>query len=324
MCPYINLCNGYTYSQYIDDWLIFGTGRLYFLLCVLYDGLPVASLSPIEIKEFILTNIQRMALAASAMQSCGTGASDYGLSVSQRLLKANNDFEAPKKKKYDHIKSLNDKLWGYYEEFRDHVEIGDSVTLRSIVKECPNFKTYFDEYDHRLYGMIKQYDVFIEYARLGECNKIMDILQSNPEFISVICSFVGSIDIKKQCNAIQYLAGKLNSNNLMQYIRKHPEMLHTVTGKLEEIRAFSSRGERVTEFNNLLYLIKEGDNASIRLLRRDDPNISSDIADIIECDRLVNFETMLMCATEGNATYMKFLVELYPYLVNYIDEQVCY
>lgn len=261
-------------------------------------------------------------LAANAMLASGTGASDFGLSVSQRLLKANNDFEAPKKKKYNHIKSLNDKLWGYYEEFRDYVALGDSVNLRSIVKECPNFITYFDEYDRRLHDMIKLYNKFIEHARLGEYEDVMNIFESFPEFTNVIHTFVGNIDIKKQCNAIQYLAKRKDTNNLMKYIRNHSEILSTVSGRYEEIKSTSSRGERVIEFNDLLCKIKEGDNASIRLLRTSDPNLSTDIADIIEFDRLVDFETMLACATEGNATYMKFLVDLYPYLVNYISEQV--
>lgn len=261
-------------------------------------------------------------LTANAMMSCGTGTNDYGISISQRLLKANNDFEPPKKKKYNPVKSLNDKMWGYYEEFNDNVQLGDSVNLRSIVKECPNFLTYFAEYDHRLHTMIKQYSEFIEHARLGEYKGIMDIFESNPEFTHVIHSFVGNIDIKKQCNAIQYLAKRKDSTKLMQYIRSHAEILTTVTGRYDTIRASSIRGERVIEFNDLLRKIKEGDNSGIRLLRGSDPTLSSDIADIIECDRLVNFETMLSCAAEGNTTYMKYLVKLYPYLVNYTSEQV--
>jgi hypothetical protein len=262
-------------------------------------------------------------LGATAMMSSGVTINDYGVSISQRLRKANDEFEPPKQKQYNQIKNVNDRLWGYFEEFKDYVHAGDSVNLRSICKECPNFTTYFDAYDHRLYAMMRQFNALIEHARLGEHREIVAIFEDIPEFTHIVHTFVGNIDIKKQCYAIHYLAKKKDTNKLQQYIRNHSEILSTVSNRHMEISAFSNRNERVKEYNELLLKIKEGQNANIRILRRTDPNIASDIADIIECDRLVNFDTMLACAAEGNAGYMKYLVDLYPYLVNYISEQVC-
>lgn len=261
-------------------------------------------------------------ISATAHLSNGYTSSDYGASISQRLLKANNEYEPPKKKQYNLVKKLNDKMWGYYEEFGDYVHIGDGMNLRGIIKECPLFVTYFENYDNRLHSMIRQFNVFIEHARLGEWREILTILDDHPEFIDTIHSFVGNVDIKKQCQTIAYFANKRDSKNLMTLVRGHAEIMTTVTGRYEEIRASSNRQERVVQFNDLLMNIKEGHNAVIRSLRRADPDLTRDIADIIECDRLVNFNDMLTCAAEGNAIYMKYLIEQYPYLVNYISDQV--
>lgn len=261
-------------------------------------------------------------IGATALLSTGMINHDHGITISQRLIKANNDFEPPKKKKYNPIKNVNDRLWGYFEEFQDYVHIGDSVQLRSIIKECPNFTHYFELYDKRLNELLVLYNQFIEHARLGEHIGVMQVFKSCPEFTHLVHSFVENIDVKKQCNALHLLARKKDSPQLMQYVRNHSEMVSTMSAKFDKIQASSTRAERVAEFNDLLERVREGDNASIRVLRRTDPHITRDIADIIECDRLIHFDTMLVCALEGNASYMAYLVDLHPHLVNYISEQV--
>jgi len=260
-------------------------------------------------------------IAANAFLSSGYNNGDYGSSISQRLLKAREEYVLPEKKKYNPIKNLNERLWGYFEEFRDYVHIGDSVNLRSIVKECPRIATYFEHYDNNLFALMELYNKLIEHARFGECKEVLAILEDNTVFIDVVHSFVGNIDIKKQCLAMLHFAKKDQKDNLATYIRQRSEMISTMSARYEVIRSSSNRRERVVEFNDLLAKIKEGDNAGIRLLRTSDPNLASDIADIIECDRLVNFNTMLECASVGNSVYMKYLVEQYPYLVNYISDQ---
>ena len=263
-----------------------------------------------------------MNIAATAMHSSGCAVTGYGVTISQRLLKANDEFEPPKEKEYNPVKNENDKLWGYFEEFRDYVYLGDSVNLRRIIRACPKFTTYFDEFDRDLHAMMTLYNQLIEHARLGEHADIVKIYEFNPTLTSVIHSFVGNIDIKKQLDGIRYFAKKKDKKNLMQYIRGHAEILSTVSRRYEEIRCSSARGDRVNEFQELLTKIKEGDNVEIRVYRRVDPHLVSDIADIIECDRLVNFDVMLKCASEGNSLYMKYLVKKHPHLINYVNEQV--
>ena len=266
-------------------------------------------------------------LSASAKLRNGHTNSDYGSSISQRLLKAQEDFVPPVKKKYNPVKNMNERLWGYFEEFRDFVHIGDSVNLRSIIKECPQLATYFEDYDNNLHEMMSVYNIIIEHARLGECREIVCIFEARPEFIDVVHTFVNDIDVKKQLLAIQYLAKKERKDKLCAYIRGRATILSTVSARYEAITASANRRERVIQFNELISNIKEGKNAEIRKLRggkEGDPHLTSDIADIIECDRLFNFETMLTCASEGNTIYMRFLVEKYPYLVNYISDEVCH
>lgn len=260
-------------------------------------------------------------LSATADKSTGCQRGEYGCSMSQRLLKATKEFKPPKPPKYTIHKSENDKMWGYFEEFRDYVVAGDSVNLRTILKACPNFLSYFDNHDAYNVELVKWYNVFIEHARTGNHAEICRILESFPAFSNAVGTFVGSEDIKKQCDKIFHLASKRNADKLCKFIRNHSETLRAANRKLEELSIESNRRERVLEFKDLLKKIKDGENAEIRLLRRSDPNLVVDIANIVEDDMNANFRTMLECASSGNSVYMKYLVARYPSLLDYQSEE---